>query len=427
VQGSTVALEGLVGSDELVTVVIKERSAEDKNLRIVEVGADYLTALDNANERHTYLFDDIAAIRVQEGREREVRWQPGASVGMGPELRQVLERSVEVADEVFQSGQANQELKMDAASLLVVAGSVAQAEAALDYLQSIHTSNDLASAVSAAFRLYLADAENRIDPQVMDQALSSGNREIRAQAAELAGLTDYTAGELELYDMLRDRRADVSVPAAKALARMGREDIVPVLINMITERNIERGEAAVYGLQLLGQDDPEVASTLRGLLDEAEGLTRFRIARVLYAINHPDAPTILSDEIMPVPTLEMEAAIILAKNEDVPAKRVLRDRLAQRYDEVETTLMMRADMAAALVEGGDRTAVPILQEVLRTEFPEVKKHVCELIARLGIRSLATIIGPVLELEDRDVAMTACQAAVATVYADYRERLVSSWE
>lgn len=414
-------------SGDLVTVVVKERAAEDKNLRVVEVGPDYLTALDQSNERHTYLFDDVAAVRVQEGREREVRWQPSAQIGMGPELRQVLERSVEVANQVFGSEQANQELKMDAATLLIVAGDVAQEELALDYLMGIHTSNDLASAVSAAFRLYLAGMEARIQPQVMDQALASGNRETRARGAELAGLIGYEAGELELYDMLRDRRADVSVPAAKALARLGKEDIVPVLVNMITERSIERGDAAVFGLKLLGQNNPEVAGELRALLDDAEGLTRFRIARVLYAINHPDAPAILSDEIMRVPTLEMEAAIILAKNGDVQAKRVLRDRLAQRYDEVESTLMMRADMAAALVEGGDRTAVPILQEVLRTEFPEVKMHVCELIAQLGIRSLATIIGPVLELEDRDIAMTACEAAVATTYADFRDRLVGTWQ
>jgi len=422
--GGGATLEELAGSGSLVTVVLKERQAEDRNLRVVEYTDTDVSVLTDNGERHTYLFEDIQEIRVQEGQEESVReWRPAQGRGMLPAQQQVVARATQRANELFSATTSDQFVKMNAAAMLALSGDAAQQDAANTYLTQLLTSNDLRLAVEAALRMYLIGREDEVDPALVTEGLTSGNRQIRATAAALAGFLKHREGEIELYKMLRDRRPDFSVPAIRALAMLGRTDIAPTLVEMLTERDIERANAAVFALKRIGGE--EVASELKQMLESSDGLTRFRVAEVLSEIGDAESRIVLRDELMEVPTLQVRAALVLAPKGDIKAMRILRERLLRRPDLVESELLQRAEMAAALIEGGDRTAVPILQDLLRTDFPAVQANVCRQITRLGLRSLVTLVQPAIESEDRSVAVAACQAAISAAFPDYRERVLQS--
>lgn len=417
------SLQELAGSGSLVTVVVKEREAADRNLRVVDVTDSDLSVLSESGERHTYLFKDILEIRVQEGQEAVRGWRPAQGRGMAPAQQQVVSRATQRAADLFSATTTEQYVKMNAAAMLALSGDAAQQDEANTYLTQLLTSNDIQLAIEAAMRLYLIGREDQIERFLLDEGLASGNREVRATAASLAGFLKYSEGEIELYKMLRDRRPDISVPAIRALAVMGRTDIAPTMVEMLTERDLERGEAAVFALKRIGGE--QVAVDLKEMLKTSEGLTRFRVAEVLSEIGDAESRIVLRDELMEVPTLQVSAALVLAPKSDIKAMRILRERLLRRPDLVESELLLRTNMAAALIEGGDRTAVPILQDLLRTDFPAVQVRVCRQVTKLGLRSLVTLVQPAIESEDRGVAVAACQAAVATAYPDYRDRLLMS--
>ena len=83
-------------------------------------------------------------------------------------------------------------------------------------------------------------------------------------------------------------------------------------------------------------------------------------------------------------------------------------------------------MAAALIEGGDQSEVSVFQELLRSGNEVVETLVCELIAKLGLRSLITITQPTIESRNPVASLSACRAAIALAHQDFRERLVESW-
>lgn len=417
------SLAELAGSGSLVTVVVKERQAEDMNLRVVEFTDADVSVLTDNGERHTYLFKDIQEIRVQEGQESVREWRPAQGRGMLPAQQQVVARATQRANDLFSATTSDQFVKMNAAAMLALSGDAAQQDEANTYLTQLLTSNDLRLAVEAALRMYLIGRENEVDPALVTEGLTSGNRQIRATSAALAGFLKHREGEIELYKMLRDRRPDFSVPAIRALAMLGRTDIAPTLVQMLTERDVERANAAVYALKRIGGE--EVAVELKQMLESSDGLTRFRVAEVLSEIGDAESRIVLRDELMEVPTLQVRAALVLAPKGDIKAMRILRERLLRRPDIVESELLQRAEMAAALIEGGDRTAVPILQDLLRTEFPSVQANVCRQVTRLGLRSLVTLVQPAIESEDRGVAVAACQAAISAAFPEYRDRVLQS--
>lgn len=419
-----VTLDELAGMDTLVTVILKGSNATDKNLRVVEVGDDYVAFVSEQGERHSYRRDAIREVQVQEGQEAVRRWRPAEGVGLMPAQQQVVARSVERAKELFDTSIDNQTVKLDAAVLVALGGDEGDRRVAVQYLRDIHGANDLASAILSGFRLYLLGQTDAIRTDVLEEGLNSGNREVSNNAAKLAGLIQYRRVENILYKKLRDRRADVASHAMKALARLGNRDIIPAALAALSERNPDKGEAAVFALSRMG--DAQTVDEVGILLGTAEGTTRFRAARVLYALESPAGAQILRDEIMSLPTLQVEAALILARQGDIKAMRILRERLLRRYDEVESILLLRARMAAALIAAGDRTAVPALQGLLRSDMPSVQRTVCQLVAELGNRAMIAIIQPSLENRDSEVAVAAAQAALACVYPDFRKRLVELW-
>ena len=133
--------------------------------------------------------------------------------------------------------------------------------------------------------------------------------------------------------------------------------------------------------------------------------------------------TILKEEVMDVPTLAPQAAIILAREGDWEAIRYLRDRLAERYNTVQQVFLYRAKAAAALIAGGHPASVAELQALLRTEDPLVHVSVCIHIGEIGKRNLLTILHPAIESTDPNVSLAACEAAIAIAEPDFRERLI----
>lgn len=421
-------LQQLAGSDVLVTAVINGSNAEDTNLRVLEIGPDYIAVQTDNNERQTYLFKSLAEIRVQEGRIEKPDRQPAPGINLLPEQQQIVKRALERASAIFDAGDASQNYKLDAAAILGVGGEVAAKDKASEYILKIRDSNDLASGIAACMELYLMGRVEDIKPEVLDAGLASGNRVIRSESAKLAGLIQYKKGEPDLLEMFRDRRPDISSSAARALARLGDKEIVADLILMLDDRNTDKGEAAIFALSKLLSGDKANTQLMKDQLADASSTTRFRLGRVLYKLDDPDGRKIITEEIIPIPTLQTDAAMFLAKDGDLKSMDILRERRDQRIDEVESAQTQLVELAVALRMGGDRTAIPVLQNALRSDkFPPVQERVCELITEMGIKDLTVLIQPALESQNTGVSVRACQAAVSSAYAQFRERLVDMWQ
>lgn len=421
-------LKSLEGTDTYVTAVMKERGAEDPNLRVVEVGPDYLSVMTSNGQRHTYLFSSLERIVIQEGRKETDTDVTFTFIGLTPQEQQIVNRAVQRAADIYYELSNPQELRLHAASLMALAGSVTQQDDGKQYIQDIHGSDDLASALLAAAAMYRYGAGEEVSTEVLDEGLESGNRQVRALAASLTGLIGYEGGEIPLYNMFRDRRPEISAAAAIALARLGKRDITDQLIEMLDDRNEQRGEAAISALTILAPSDAATLNVLRQGLEDADSVARFRFAQVLSALGEETSREVLETEIMEIPTLAIDAAIVLAKHKNLEALRVLRERRDRRADETTEDLIQQARMAAALIAGGDRTAIPTLQNTLRMDqFPQAQGVVCQLILELGMKNLLVLVQPVLESSSPGVALGACNTAVGMAYPDFRERLMKLWE
>ena len=119
---------------------------------------------------------------------------------------------------------------------------------------------------------------------------------------------------------------------------------------MITEINEKKNEAAVFALSRLGGED--IINQMKMLLDSSDGFARFRIIRVLNALGDPEGKKLLRTEILDIPALRIEAASLLAREGDVEAAEILRQRLKEPYDATEKTLLTRVELAMALYEAG---------------------------------------------------------------------------
>ncbi|GMV94723.1 MAG: hypothetical protein AMXMBFR82_45010 [Candidatus Hydrogenedentota bacterium] len=419
VGGQGARLSDIEGTDTLVTVVLKGSNASDANLKIQDVRNNVLTVESESGQLNHYLMSDIQEIRVQGSVMTVKRLDPLVDRGLTPEQQQVVTRAVDRAYEIFNGAAGNQPLRMWAAEVIAVGGTDEQKQAALDYLNTLASGNDLRTALDAAHHLVLAGSPPPTS-ELVGQGLDSGDRLVRASAARLAGLTEDPTGKAQLHQMLRDRASDISVPAIDALAWLGDREIIPTLLELITERNEEKANAAADALIALGGDD--VLAALREMVPSAEGRARFRVVRVLHALGDPTGTKLMREEMLKVPSLEFDSATILARQGDPVAMQVLRDRLAQRYDPYQEVLTRRAEATAALIESGDRTNISVFQELLRIGMPEINMTVLRLISLLDLRSLLPVTQPVIESSDPAVATAACQAAVSLAHADYRARL-----
>lgn len=275
--------------------------------------------------------------------------------------------------------------------------------------------------MSAAQWLYVGGQEPESIREAVERGLDSGRRQIRAEAAKVAGLYGYTEYEEQLLQMAQDRLAQIAAPAAKALAHMGSEDAIPILLDMIGASSGEKGEAAVYGLGLLGNE--EVRDTLRDRLDRASGATHFRIAQVLHKLGDPAGTNVLRQTIQESPTIAEEAAIVLARDGDFEGRRYLNQQLQERYDPYPQAVVRRARMVTALIEGQDRGALSALQRLLQSDHGAADRAILSLAAQTGVRSVMPLVAPKINSGNDEVALAASMTAVAIGDPRVRQRLM----
>ena len=419
VGGDGASLKDIERTPTMVTVVLRESGAEDANLKVWEVQDAHVTLFTDRGERKHYMFSDIHEIRVQGGVVSVEEYQPRTELGLDAEEVDAVRRMIARATEIFDGSNANQPLKMRAASLVIVGGEEDAAAKASAYLKGLATSNDVPSALEASYAQYLAG--QRVRPDVILSGLESGNPRIRVRAAYLAGLAQDHSADSFLFKMVQDRAEEYSAPAAGALALLDEREVLPSLLGMLAGTNATKADAAKFGLVLLGGDD--VVTQMKILLNETQGEARLRVVEVLCRLGDPDGKKLLRQE-MSVPARKSEAALLLSPLGDVKAMQVLRARISQKFDEDdEKALLRRADSAAALLGGNDRTMLGVLMELLRAEFPSVQGRVYENIVDLDKRSLLLVALPGIDRTEPDIAMTACETVLALTDVDFRQRLL----
>ncbi len=420
VEGAPGATLGkIAGTETLVTIVLKGSGAKDANLRVVELLPETFAVLTNKNIRYAYRYDAIEKIIVQGGKVADKKFSLSDSRALSGEQKAVLDRAVERTREFFSNSNKNQSLKIGAAAVLAGNGETD----ALEYLRSLAASNDLRTRFTAASALFLVGENPSAD--LLHQGLASASRSIRAQAATLAGLTGYDEATINLSNMLQDRRADASAPAAKALARLGDRSIIPTLINMLGELDLAKGAAAVFALSKLGGDD--VVEQMKLRQQNTDGMEWFRMVLVLHKLGDPLGRELLVKTFNDVPTLKLEAAQLLAADGDWDATGFLRARLARREDPTFVNLSSRMKNAATLYASGDFSSKVVLQQLAQAELPAIRSLLAMTIVRLGDRSLYTVLQPIIEDEDTNVALMAAYAATALANPEYRRRLLETWE
>lgn len=409
-------IQDLVGSPTLVTVVLKN-GPKDVNLQVVDLGPDYVSVKLQDGSRTAYKFAAIAEIQVQGDRIEAKEFRLSRTRALTSEEQKLHDRAIERAKQIFDTPGTDQSLRMSAASLLALTND----RAAIEYLEQFLTGNDTATAVEAAFALYLAGTTPPNMDAILSLGIGSGNREIRSKAVILAGLLGDESQVPKLMQMLRDRLADYSVPAMIALALLNEQDALPMLYENIQDSNKAKGDAAVIALSRMQSD--EIAPRLKEIYPRTQNFSQFRIAKTLYAHNDTLGRQLLQDEFLDSPPLAIETAIALAKNGDRDGIRVLNAKLAERFNPTQPVeLITRAEVAMALVVGGDGNATIAVQDLLTVEFPDVVAHTCRLIADAGLRRLMPLTQTAVEHTDPKVALAACVATLACANPDFHDRL-----
>lgn len=419
VTGVNAGLEDILGTSTLITVVLKGRGSTDPNCQLVDIGPDYLSVLTESGHRVAYRFDAIQEIRVQGGRIEDDRYDPDASRALTDDEAASLEMAMSRARDIFHQATDNQSVRMDAAALLLTRNH----EEAETYLNGLAQSNDLETALEAILRLHVAGKDIRPYEQIA-MGIESGNRRIKGLAMMLAGLSGDQAYEGRLRANADDRMAEIAVPAVRALTLLESRAVIPVLLEMLGSLNTDRAEAAVACLVELGGDD--VVRQLEARLDAAVRLERQRIIEVLYLLGQSEGEALLMEQMEGVPTLARRAGIVLASQGNYLARTYLSDQLNQRFDRDPRTLQCRAEMAAAVLRGGDRKSVAILQELLRSEDGNVRDLTLRYLAELGRRTALPVVRPALQSADLRTSIRACEATAAILHPEYRERLLNSW-
>ena len=410
-----IALESIVGTPTLITVVLKESGARDPNLQLTELYPDRIVVLSPTGDVIPYMAESVESIEVQGGTVEPRRVPQMDAHMLRVDHQRVVDRAWARVREIYQESDSNQELKIEAATLLALSND----SGAHNYLRQLAESNDVVTQLAAAGALFLVG--DAVSETLIREGLGSGNRTARVKGASLAGLTGYRESAPLLQVMFRDRAVQLSTPAARALARLGVREIVPDLITMLYELHTEKGEAAIFALTRLADDS--VVEQLKFRLLEAEGITRLRLVRVLFNLDDPVGISELKHIYQSYPTLAPDVALLLAKHGDWEATQYLRGRLSRREDPTDANLSYRARNAQALLYGGDPSAMAVFQELLRTGNDEITTLVFELMTELGQPRLITLLQPGIENVDKEFALSACMAVISLALPDFRARLL----
>lgn len=408
-----VSLSNITGTPTLVTVVLKA-GAKDPNLQVVDVVGETIGFSSEKGERISYQSGDIDYIAIQGSVVARPAVVVTSNVALRPEDQRIVDQSTTRVAELFQNSKDNQELRIRAGAFMASDGN----KEAQQYLVSLVESNNLQTRIDAARGVYLAGQP--LTGTVIKDGIESNNRNIRAAAAVLAGLFKDETPTPELMTMLNDRSAQFSAPAGVALARLGNREIIPQLFSMLGSNSDEKNKAGVEALIILGGTD--VIDTAKYRLGETDGLERFRLIYILNKLGdeegHKQLVRVFNEEL----TIKPEAALILAADKYWDATQYLQDRLKRREDATPENLAYRTRNAAAIMAGGDPSAVYVFQELLRSEDNTAKTRVLRLIGESGDRSLLKLLSSSISNVDPTTSMEACEAAMAVANPGFRQRV-----
>lgn len=435
-----VTIEDLIREETYVTFVLTS-GARLTNTRITRVHEETstteatITFLKVDDKPSAFTVSAVREIRVQDERLAQRRRRAlGASLS-NDELK-IVGQATQRALEIFAASKGNQDIRMSAA--LVLAASTHEKKSdSLRYLQGLAGGNDVPTAMAATTLLYLAGIP--ADREVIQAGFESGNRQAKASAARLAGLTNNTAFLPQLRTMLHDPTIETFPSAAKAIGRMGDRSGLPELYGAMRALTEVKGEAAVFALSRMGGE--EVHQKMLEMLEETKGVEWFRVLRVLYALEDNRAKKLMKEVALGQPAYQRTAALLLAADQVWEGTLFLRNYLEKAEDPNLKNLVFKAKVAETLFMAGDIQAKNLLQELVNTRpntiytkgrttdmdfkirtATEVQLNALVLIENTGSRNLLSLlVGPV-ESANPLVAVNACMAAVAIGNPEFGDRL-----
>jgi len=433
--GDGATLEDLQREEALVTIILKGSNAPDHNLRITGVYETTISVVTLDGVKTAYPTSLVGEVRVQDGRVAETRKRSREGALSDEELVLVTRAGVR-AMELFEATK-NDQLSRMAAALAVSASNHEDRSITLRYLQELAGGNDVPTAVLATTYLYLAGIPP--DEDVLSEGFLSGNRDARAGAATLAGLTRNETYLPELRTMLKDPTIEIFPPAAKAIGRMGDRVGLPELYEAIRALRDAKAESAVFALSRMGGE--EVKLKMQEMLRTSKGLEWFRVLRVLFALGDEGARDIMKTDALRQPAYQRTAGLLVADAGDWEGTLFLREYLEKAEDPNLENLLFRAEVGATLFLGGEGRAKLVLQELINMRASQIyargktgddnyKRDTAKMVqvnalrrvGATGARELLSLLEGAVESTDVDVAITACTAAVEISNPEFGARL-----
>lgn len=433
IDGDGITLEGLKDKDVYVTVVLKDSLARQSNLQIIGVDKDFISVIPLDGRRTAYPTSMIKEIRVQKSKVDSLILKIAPGGNLTSEDEDIAGAAVVRALELYKASPDNQALRMKAAAVMAIGGN----ENALNYLKGMGAVNDVATAIEASTYLFIVGEE--INTSILRQGLISGKRRTRATALRLAGLIGHDASLPDIERALQDPMEEIFPSAAIATGLLGHRSAIPTLVKTLGSLSKLKGDAAATALGMIGGAD--VIRQMQELANTKRGSEKVWALLVLYKLGEEDAGDRLRDEVMRDPAFADKVAILLASNGDWDATQYLRERLDRPVDPSLENLAMQARMAAALFESGYAPARSTLQRLLTISessvyapgksnddaykervVKETQTLVCNLIASIRTRNLMSLTRPAIGSPIPEVALAACEAAVAIANPEFGRRL-----
>lgn len=442
VGGSGKTLRDLSGSGTFVTVVLTDKFgfARDMNLLVksVNLSEGTITIERSSGEITAYRLADIREVRVQGGKVavKEPKFRAGGS--LTADQKKTVQRAGIKVRELFDAARDNQAMRIELAGILVALGD----DEALEYLQSLERTDDLAIALDASMGLYLGGKEP--DKDLIHRGLASGQRAIRSGAALVAGNTRDPQFTTRVRALLKTATNEEFGEIAVAAGLLEDTEAIPLLVDALKSLHTPKAEAAVQALKMLG--GKEVEAAMLAVLEGSDDNHRLRALDVLYSLGDSEttreqAIDILKSDYIDSVVHGLDAAMILAPSGDWDAQERLRQFYNEPHDKDVESLVARARAAATLFEGGYGQAKNMLRELMNTPpdsiyapgrtsdeaFKEgtvtvVQVAVCGLIARNGSRNLISLLDAPMQDPNPAVAYSASMSAIAIDDADFRFRL-----
>lgn len=425
-------IDDLIREQSLVTIVLNN-GARATNYRLRSLSEETLGVTDTSGTQTVFRLDQVREVRVQSARiePRETRKESALTT----EDRRIVDGATQRAYDLFNESRGNQTIKMLAATTLAASGHEARMGAQA-YLRELSTGNDAPTAVLAAALLWTVGDE--ASDTAISAGLSSGNRETRALATTLAGLSRNQKYLVDVRRMLKDPAVEIFPAAAVAIARLGDRESLPALYDGIRALDERKGQACVIALTILGGDD--VRQRLLTMLPDSRGNEWFRIVRALHEMGDEQATDLLRDTALRQPAFQREAALLLLEQGSVEAVQFLRNFLEKPQDPNVENLVYKTRVGIALYDAGDIQAKGIIQDVLNVnpsliyergraaddQFKqnaviEIQARTCELLGNTMNREMLSLLAAPIQSSSPIVAVTACGAAMQIANPEYGER------